>query len=205
MRFAQRSFSLVLRSWASKSYSLFFLYLCLHRRTLKFFALRLSTDLISINMSRPKIIFGTATVGMGFDDPQTVSELLEFLKGHNINYIDTAGRYPPLKPGLSETLLGQVNAAHKGFVLDTKILAGPGDGSGELASSAIRSSLSTSLERLNVDSVRIVDATEKPVHGALLTRVRSMSCIVTVQTHKLHYSSKPRHWTSFIDKAVSNP
>jgi aflatoxin B1 aldehyde reductase len=108
-------------------------------------------------MSRPNIIFGTATVGMGFNDVQTVSELLDFLMQNNINHIDTAGRYPPLNPGLSETLLGQADAAQKGFVLDTKILAGPGDGSGELASSAIQSSLSTSLQRLNIDSVRIIE------------------------------------------------
>jgi aflatoxin B1 aldehyde reductase len=107
-------------------------------------------------MGRPKIIFGAATFGMGFDDSHAVSEVLGFLTSQNIHHIDTAGRYPPLKPGLSETLLGQSDAAEKGFVLDTKILAGPGDGSGELSKSAIEQSLATSMQRLKTDSVNIL-------------------------------------------------
>jgi aflatoxin B1 aldehyde reductase len=104
-------------------------------------------------MGRPKIIFGAATVGMGFDDPQAVAGVLDLLKKHNIDHIDTAGRYPPLSPGLSETLLGKADAVQRGFVLDTKILVGQGDGSGELTDSAIEESLSTSLQRLKSDSV----------------------------------------------------
>ena len=116
-------------------------------------------------MGRPNIIFGAATFGMGFDDPQAVSEILDFLNKHDIHRIDTARRYPPLNPGLSETLLGQADAAQKGFVLDTKILAGPGDGSEELTKSAIEKSLSASLQRLKIVSVRIIqEQTEWILH-----------------------------------------
>jgi len=112
-----------------------------------------ATQLNLTHMGKPTIIFGAATFGMGFDDPQAVSEVLDLLEKHGIRHIDTAGRYPPLSPGMSETLLGQADAAQKGFVLDTKVLAGPGDGSGELEESAIKKSLSTSLQRLKVNSV----------------------------------------------------
>jgi aflatoxin B1 aldehyde reductase len=105
-------------------------------------------------MGQPRIIFGAATVGMGFDDPQAVAEILDLLKKHNIDHIDTAGRYPPLNPGLSETLLGEADAVQRGFLIDTKVLAGPGDGSGELTNSVIKKSLSTSLQRLKSGSVR---------------------------------------------------
>jgi hypothetical protein len=142
-----------------------------------------SSLLIFMTMGRPNIIFGAATFGMGFDDPQAVSEVLDFLKKHDIHHIDTAGRYPPLNPGLSEILLGQADAAQKGFVLDTKILAGPGDGSGELAKSAIGKSLSTSLQRLKVDSVRIRAKTAER-KDRLLTKTRSTSCIAIAQIQK---------------------
>ncbi|KAI9697359.1 MAG: hypothetical protein M1820_007865 [Bogoriella megaspora] len=106
-------------------------------------------------MPYPNVYFGAATLGLGFDDVEEVSKLLEVLEKHGIKRIDTAGRYPPIKPGVSESLLGQSKASEKGFVIDTKILAGPGDGSGELENAAISESLSNSLQRLGVSALGV--------------------------------------------------
>ena len=105
-------------------------------------------------MPRPGIIFGTATVGLGFDDAEQVSELLDYLEDNGIDHIDTAGVYPPPRPGMSERLLGQSRASERGFIIDTKILAGPTGGSGDLGLAAISLSLSNSLSRLGAEAVR---------------------------------------------------
>ena len=105
-------------------------------------------------MARPNIIFGGATIGMGIDDVETVSSALHLLQKGGVSYIDTAGRYPPVNPGRSETLLGEAGAAARGFTIDTKILASAGDGSGELEEGAIKKSVTTSLQRLHVSSVQ---------------------------------------------------
>lgn len=103
--------------------------------------------------SVPQLIFGAASFGDSFQEPDNVQSVLDLLKTHKITYLDTAGRYPPTNPGRSEELIGLVKAAQQGFTIDTKILAGAGDGSGELTRENIEKSLSTSLERLGLDKV----------------------------------------------------
>lgn len=104
--------------------------------------------------SFPQLIFGAASFGDAFREPEDVQSVLELLQSHNIKYLDTAGRYPPTNPGRSEELIGLVEAAQQGFTIDTKVLAGAGDGSGELTRDNIEKSVSTSLRRLGIDKVR---------------------------------------------------
>jgi aryl-alcohol dehydrogenase-like predicted oxidoreductase len=103
--------------------------------------------------STPQLIFGAASFGDAFREAKDAQSVLDILKSHNIKRIDTAGRYPRTNPGLSEDLLGTVKAAEQGFTIDTKILAGSGDGSGELKREKIEESVSASLRRLGVSKV----------------------------------------------------
>lgn len=103
-------------------------------------------------MSRPKTIFGCALIGINFNTPKQVQEVLDQLKALNIDRLDTAARYSPSNPGSSERLLGDVRAAEQGFTIDTKIDTG-GDGSGTLAPAAISNSMNESAARLKIDKV----------------------------------------------------
>ena len=103
--------------------------------------------------STPQLIFGAASFGAAFREAEDAQSVLDLLKSHNVKRIDTAGRYPPTNPGLSEELLGAVKAAEQGFTIDTKILAWSADGSGELKREKIEESVSTSLRRLGVSKV----------------------------------------------------
>lgn len=109
-------------------------------------------------MSSPTLVFGGANIGQDFPTASSVQALLDFLKKHQITHIDTAARYPPGKFGLSETLLGEVQAANQGFSISTKIFVDPaaGNGEGELTPEAIERSLAGSLGRLKVDQVDIL-------------------------------------------------
>ncbi|KAJ5638422.1 hypothetical protein N7528_000812 [Penicillium herquei] len=115
-------------------------------------------------MSRPSIIFGGASfgsplIGKNFCTSENVQELLDQLKLHDVNRIDTAARYSPGNPGGSETLLGQVNAAKQGFIIDTKINipdANIATGAGSLSAAAISRSIDESFVRLNVDRFHIL-------------------------------------------------
>lgn len=103
-------------------------------------------------MSRPNTIFGCALIGINFNAPKQVQELLDELKSLNIDRLDTAARYSPSNPGSSERLLSDVRAAEQGFIIDTKIDTG-GDGSGTLTAAAISSSMGESVGRLKMDRV----------------------------------------------------
>jgi aflatoxin B1 aldehyde reductase len=109
-------------------------------------------------MTSPTLIFGGATIGQNFPTASSVQALLDLLKQHQITHIDTADRYPPGKFGLSETLLGEVQAANQGFSISTKIFMDPaaGNGEGELTPEAIERSLAGSLGRLRVRQVDIL-------------------------------------------------
>ena len=115
-------------------------------------------------MSRPSIIFGCATfgsplIGKNLCSPENVQELLDQLKLHNVDRIDTAARYGPGNPGGSETLLGQVDAAKQGFIIDTKVNlpdANLATGAGTLSATAISKSINESFNRLNVERVHIL-------------------------------------------------
>lgn len=102
-------------------------------------------------MSPPSTIFGAALLGMSFNESTTVAQALETLKDCGITHIDTAARYPPMMKGESERLLGEAQAAKKGFKIDSKILMGPGHG--ELEASAVVKSLAESFQRLGVQHV----------------------------------------------------
>jgi len=103
--------------------------------------------------THPRLIFGAASFGMNYSTPEEVQSLLDLLKSHGITHLDTAGRYPPGNPGRSEELIGEVKAVSQGFTVDTKILAGAGDGSGELTEEQIEASIKTSLARIGVEKV----------------------------------------------------
>ncbi|POS70323.1 hypothetical protein DHEL01_v211285 [Diaporthe helianthi] len=104
-----------------------------------------------INMA-PQLIFGTATFGMDMTEFQSAAEvegILKTLKSHGITRLDTAPRYPPLKPGEAEKLLGAAAGLSSDFTIDTKVYTNTNtDGSGYLSSVAIEKSISGSLEKL---------------------------------------------------------
>jgi aflatoxin B1 aldehyde reductase len=102
----------------------------------------------------PKLIFGTGNLGMApgsFQDGDSVRPLMSTLKELGITHIDTAARYPPPSPGLSEKLVG---GSADGFVVDTKVITDTRtDGSGDLERNTMEKSVNESLGRLNRDSV----------------------------------------------------
>lgn len=104
-------------------------------------------------MGVPKLIFGAASFGMDFVNPEDVQEVLNYLKEKNITHLNTAGRYPPTSPGRSEELVGKTKAVSQGFTVDTKILMLSPDHCGELKRSAIEKSINTSLQRMGVEQI----------------------------------------------------
>ena len=100
----------------------------------------------------PQLVFGTATFGMDmteFQDPSTVNPLLETLQQLDLHRLDTGARYPPMKPGMAEELIGETKELSGAFSIDTKVYADVRtDGSGELTATAIERSAIASLERL---------------------------------------------------------
>lgn len=103
-------------------------------------------------MAAPHLIFGCATIGHSFTQASEVSTLLDILKSAGIKRLDTAARYPPTAPGLSQKLLGEAEAAEKGFAIDTKIKV-VGSSEGSLTAPAIEESLSGSLASLHLSDV----------------------------------------------------
>jgi aflatoxin B1 aldehyde reductase len=98
------------------------------------------------------LIFGGAAIGDQFATLESVDELLARLESLGICRIDTAGKYPPCAPGLSEELLGRARAVERGFTIDTKINC-EAHGKGSLTADAIERSLMNSLSRLRVEKV----------------------------------------------------
>ncbi|OAK96955.1 putative oxidoreductase [Phaeosphaeriaceae sp. SRC1lsM3a] len=100
----------------------------------------------------PQLIFGTASFGMDmtdFQDKEAVNTLLKTIRDLDIARLDTGARYPPLNPGLSETLIGTTRASSEAFLVDTKVFTDTRtDGSGDLKREAIEKSVVGSLERL---------------------------------------------------------
>ncbi|KAI1819260.1 putative oxidoreductase [Xylaria intraflava] len=100
----------------------------------------------------PQIVFGTAGLGMegtAFQDAESVRSLLQTVRKLGISHLDTGARYPPLRPGFSEELLGQVKELSDDFVIDTKVFTDTRtDGSGDLTPDAISKSIDASLARL---------------------------------------------------------
>ena len=100
----------------------------------------------------PKLIFGTATFGMDatdFQDAESVQNLLAVLRDMAIDHLDTGARYPPMRPGKAEELIGDNRELSAGFIVDTKVYTNTQlDGSGDLGVKAVEDSLQSSLQRL---------------------------------------------------------
>lgn len=107
----------------------------------------------------PQLIFGTASFGMDltdFQDPASVQSLLEILEDLGIHRLDSGARYPPMKPGLAEGLIGESSELSVRFTIDTKVYTNTQtDGSGDLEIKAVETSMLSSLQRLkHSDGVR---------------------------------------------------
>ena len=100
----------------------------------------------------PQLIFGTASFGMDmtdFQDASSVTSLLKTLQELDIHRLDSGARYPPMKPGRAEELIGETKELSRNFVVDTKVYMDvQTDGCGDLTSEAIEQSLHASLHRL---------------------------------------------------------
>ena len=100
----------------------------------------------------PQIIFGTATFGMDmteFQDASSVQPLLRSLRDLGVQRLDSGARYPPMKPGKAEELIGETRELNENFTIDTKVYTNTQlDGSGDLTGEAIEKSLLASLQRL---------------------------------------------------------
>jgi len=95
-----------------------------------------------------------------FQDVDSIRQLLNALKDLGVTHLDTAARYPPNNPGLSERLLGEAGAGD--FVVDTKILTDTRtDGSGDLAFEAMNKSVGNSLKSLKRANVSIAHVRRK--------------------------------------------
>ncbi|KAL8783870.1 MAG: hypothetical protein Q9195_009262 [Heterodermia aff. obscurata] len=110
----------------------------------------------------PRLIFGTATFGMDatdFQDADSVQNLLKVLRDIGIDYLDTAARYPPRRPGRSEELIGENRELSSGFKLDTKVYMNTQtNGSGDLRDKAVEESMQSSLQRLKRSQVNVLYA-----------------------------------------------
>ena len=109
----------------------------------------------------PQLIFGTASFGMDltdFQDVASVTSLLNTLQELDIHRLDSGARYPPMKPGRAEELIGETKELSRNFVVDTKVYTNvQTEGSGDLTSEAIEQSLHASLHRLErTDGVGLI-------------------------------------------------
>lgn len=106
-------------------------------------------------MTGINVVFGTATYNepkMGFATKEDMAKPFDILEKYGIHHLDTAQAYGNFK---TETMLGEVTPAGKGFYFDTKW---PGGMTGQpMASSkeAIISSAKRSLENLHVSWVDV--------------------------------------------------
>lgn len=68
-----------------------------------------------------------------------------------VQRLDSGARYPPMKPGKAEELIGETKEISGGFIIDTKVYTDiKTDGSGDLTIEAIEKSLQASLQRLQI-------------------------------------------------------
>ena len=99
-----------------------------------------------------QIIFETASFGMDlieFQGSASVRSLLEKFRDLGIYRLDSAARYPPMKPGRAEELIGETQDISGISLVDTKVYTDTKtDGRGDLTSEAVGKSLLASLQRL---------------------------------------------------------
>lgn len=103
----------------------------------------------------PTILFGAGGIGKGaithtWTSASDTSLLLDTLLELGLTQLDSAAGYPPGAPWETERLLGETKAAERGFVIDSKILAG---GGGSLTEEKIFASVAKTLELLGVKQV----------------------------------------------------
>lgn len=105
----------------------------------------------------PQLIFGTASFGMDlteFQDPPAIQDLFKNLQALGVRRLDSGARYPPMRPGRAEELIGESKELSGNFIVDTKVYTNTQkDGSGDLTIESIERSLSASLQRLKSDQV----------------------------------------------------
>ncbi|KAL8673742.1 MAG: hypothetical protein Q9168_001849 [Polycauliona sp. 1 TL-2023] len=110
----------------------------------------------------PELIYGTATFAMdmtAFREASSVRTMLEALHESGVGRLDTGARYPPLKPGRSEELIGETKDVSNKLTVDTKVYADTkSDGSGDLTHDAIEKSVQASLKRLQRPQVSVLYA-----------------------------------------------
>lgn len=151
----------------------------------------------------PQLIFGTASFGMdgtAFQDAGSIKELFAKLQELGIFRLDTGARYPPSRPGGSETLIGEAITELGGFDLtvDTKVYTDTRtDGSGDLTPEQIGKSANASLERLQrPQGVRFIYPPGEPAAWCAAQRdcqsdhelcVRSMCSIFIEQIPQRHW------------------
>ncbi|KAK5988332.1 Aldo-keto reductase [Cladobotryum mycophilum] len=131
----------------------------------------------------PKLIFGTASLGMDlteFQDEESVKNLLKTLNDLHIHHLDTAARYPPLNQGRAEQLLGLTKELSSGFVIDTKVFTDTKtDASGDLSGASVQKSVASSLERMQRDGVNILYAHRPDPATPLEEQVEAMNDQIT--------------------------
>ena len=137
-------------------------------------------EVIQADNMAPQLIFGTATFGMDatdFQDVDSIQNLLRILQDMGIDHLDTGARYPPMRPGKAEELIGESTKLSAGFTLDTKVyIDTQKDGSGDLEAKAVEQSMQSSLKRLKRSKV---STNQSRMQAAKLTdpKARSMSCM----------------------------
>ncbi|KAF2792370.1 Aldo/keto reductase [Melanomma pulvis-pyrius CBS 109.77] len=105
-------------------------------------------------MPPPKIYIGSGTWGDRISK-HGIEELAAALKELGVREIDTAPIYPLPNPGGAEKLIGDLQYAKKGFLIDSKILYF-GNGDGTLSATAIQESLDQSLTNLKIEKLNVL-------------------------------------------------
>ena len=129
-----------------------------------------------------------------FQDADSVQNLLGILQDIGIDHLDTGARYPPMRPGKAEELIGDSAKLSAGFTLDTKVYIDiQKDGSGDLGAKAVEQSMQSSLKRLRRSKVS-TDQSRMKVVKLTDAKARSMSCM-RIEPILLRHS-KSRSWLS---------
>lgn len=102
-------------------------------------------------MTPPKIVIGSGVWGYFVDEDEIRQQLAEAAK-HGILEIDSGAHHPYSKPGLAESMLGEIGFEEQGFVVDSKALFTNG-GNGCLTAEAVKSSIDKTMASLKTQKV----------------------------------------------------
>ena len=109
-------------------------------------------------IARPTVVFGTASFGSPvdpqakFNNVESANALLEALRSHGYNHVDTARAYPVGASGTSEALLGAIDVGSWATV-DSKVTSWIPGAHGE---EGIKKSIARSLDALKMSKVNIM-------------------------------------------------